>query len=182
MERKRTDPRDGWEQKIAEAGLIFDQAGGRPYWQEEAYYEFSAREIDDLEEATNNLHRLCLEAAAHVIERDRLTELAIPAPVAAVIKESWRQERSFTLYGRFDLAYDGNSPPKLLEYNADTPTMLLEAAVVQWYWLEEKFPDADQFNSIHERLMEQWKKLKWSCGIRPSTSPMPRAAWKTWPR
>lgn len=161
MERKRTDPRDGWEQKIAEAGLIFDQAGGQPYWQEEAYYEFSAREVDDLEEATNNLHSLCLDAAAQVIEGDRLAELAIPAPVAAIIKESWRQERDFTLYGRFDLAYDGDSPPKLLEYNADTPTMLLEAAVVQWYWLEEKFGSADQFNSIHERLIDQWKKLKW---------------------
>ena len=111
MERKRTDPRDGWEQKIAEAGLIFDQAGGQPYWQEEAYYEFSAREVDDLEEATNTLHGLCMEAAAQVIEGDRLAELAIPAPVVAVIKESWRQERSFTLYGRFDFAYDGNSPP-----------------------------------------------------------------------
>ena len=161
MERKRTDPRDGWEQKIAAAGLIFDQADGQPYWQEEAYYGFSAREVDDLEEATNTLHGLCLEAAAQVIERGRLAELAIPAPVAAVIQESWRQERSFTLYGRFDLAYDGNSSPKLLEYNADTPTMLLEAAVVQWYWLEEKFQGADQFNSIHERLIDQWKKLKW---------------------
>ena len=161
MERKRTDPRDGWEQKIAAAGLIFDQADGQPYWQEEAYYGFSAREVDDLEEATNTLHGLCLEAAAQVIERGRLSELAIPAPVAAVIQESWRQERSFTLYGRFDLAYDGNSSPKLLEYNADTPTMLLEAAVVQWYWLEEKFQGADQFNSIHERLIDQWKKLKW---------------------
>ena len=167
MERKRTDPRDGWEQKIAEAGLIFDQAGGQPYWQEEAYYEFSAREVDDLEEATNTLHSLCLEAAAQIIERDRLAELAIPAPFAAVIQESWRQERSFTLYGRFDLAYDGNSPPKLLEYNADTPTMLLEAAVVQWYWLEEKFRGADQFNSIHERLLEQWKQLKWSLRHSP---------------
>ncbi len=93
--------------------------------------------------------------------------MAIPAPVAAVIQESWRQERSFTLYGRFDLAYDGNSPPKLLEYNADTPTMLLEAAVVQWYWLEEKFRGADQFNSIHERLLEQWKQLKWSLRHSP---------------
>lgn len=167
MERKRTGPRDGWQQKIAEAGLIFDEAGGESYWQEEAYYEFSAREVDDLEEATNTLHDLCLEAAAHVIEGGRLSELAIPAPVAAVIKESWRQERSFTLYGRFDLAYDGQSPPKLLEYNADTPTMLLEAAVVQWHWLEEKFRGADQFNSIHERLIEQWKKLKWSLRHSP---------------
>jgi glutathionylspermidine synthase len=167
MERRRTAPRADWEQKNATAGLIFDQADDQPYWQEEAYYEFSAREVDDLEEATNTLHGLCLEAAAEVIERDRLTELAIPAHVAAVIQESWRQERSFTLYGRFDLAYDGNSPPKLLEYNADTPTMLLEAAVVQWYWLEEKFHDADQFNSIHERLIDQWKKLKWQLRHSP---------------
>ena len=45
--------------------------------------------------------------------------------------------------------------------------MLLEAAVVQWYWLEEKFRGADQFNSIHERLIEQWKKLKWSLRHSP---------------
>jgi glutathionylspermidine synthase len=161
MERRRTTPRDHWRQKIAEAGLIFNDESGSSYWQEEAYYEFSAREIDELEEATETLHELCLEAAAHLIERDRLTELAIPADAAAVIKESWRQQRDFTLYGRFDLAYDGDSPPKLLEYNADTPTMLLEASVVQWHWLEEKFRGADQFNSIHERLLDRWAKLKW---------------------
>ena len=56
--------------------------------------------------------------------------------------------------GRFDLAFDGNGPPKMLEYNADTPTALLEAAVVQWYWLEETRPDCDQFNSIPIELDE----------------------------
>ena len=63
------------------------------------------------------------------------------------------------MYGRFDLAYDGVNPPKLLEYNADTPTSLLEAAVVQWYWLQDKFPKRDQFNSLHERLIALWKEL-----------------------
>lgn len=51
-------------------------------------------------------------------------------------------------------------PPKLLEYNADTPTSLVEAAVIQWQWLEECFPGSDQFNSIHERLIAKWKELK----------------------
>jgi glutathionylspermidine synthase len=59
------------------------------------------------------------------------------------------------------------APPKLLEYNADTPTSLLEAAVVQWYWLEDvrggKAPmhvaGADQFNSLHERLIAKWKDI-----------------------
>jgi glutathionylspermidine synthase len=51
------------------------------------------------------------------------------------------------------------NPPKLLEYNADTPTSLLEAAVVQWYWLQDCFPKRDQFNSLHERLVALWKEL-----------------------
>jgi glutathionylspermidine synthase-like protein len=71
----------------------------------------------------------------------------------------WEQEPP-AIYGRFDLAYDGKNPPKLLEYNADTSTSLLEAAVVQWYWLQDVFPKADQFNSIHERLVAKWKELK----------------------
>ena len=58
---------------------------------------------------------------------------------------------------RIDLAYDGMSPPKLLEYNADTPTALVEASVVQWHWLQEVFPRADQFNSIHDKLVATWK-------------------------
>ena len=47
----------------------------------------------------------------------------------------------------------------MLEYNADTPTALIEAAVIQWYWLQDCRPDADQFNSIHERLVAKWKEL-----------------------
>ena len=61
-----------------------------------------------------------------------------------------------SLYGRLDLAYDGAGPPRLLEYNADTPTALYEASVVQWDWLQELWPGADQFNSIHEKLVAVW--------------------------
>lgn len=73
------------------------------------------------------------------------------------ILHSWDRD-DFSLYGRFDLSFDGESPPKLLEYNADTPTALVEAAVAQWYWLEETHYGADQFNSIHERLVAAWKR------------------------
>jgi glutathionylspermidine synthase len=75
------------------------------------------------------------------------------------VAASWRR-RDPDLYGRFDLVFDSNSPPKMLEYNADTPTALLEAAVVQWYWLEEQKPGCDQFNSIHERLIAAWAELR----------------------
>jgi glutathionylspermidine synthase len=34
----------------------------------------------------------------------------------------------------------------------------VEAAVAQWYWLEDLHPKLDQFNSIHERLIAAWKR------------------------
>ena len=34
-------------------------------------------------------------------------------------------------------ASTGAGPAKLLEYNADTPTSIFEAAVFQWTWLEQ---------------------------------------------
>jgi glutathionylspermidine synthase len=63
------------------------------------------------------------------------------------------------MVGRFDLAYDGWNPPKLLEYNADTPTALLEMAVAQWFWMKDVIIGADQFNSAHEKLIDAWKAL-----------------------
>jgi glutathionylspermidine synthase len=111
-----------------------------------------------LEAATNELERMTLQAAQHVIDNKLYAKLAIPEMAVPLIESSWEAEPP-SLYGRFDLAFDGLNPPKLLEYNADTPTSLLEAAVVQWYWLQDCFPKRDQFNSLHERLVALWKEL-----------------------
>jgi glutathionylspermidine synthase len=59
-----------------------------------------------------------------------------------------------------DLCWDGAGTPKLLEYNADTPTALFESSVVQWEWLQCAFPSADQFNSIHEALIAAWPRMR----------------------
>jgi glutathionylspermidine synthase len=101
---------------------------------------------------------MTLAAAQHVIDNRLYSRMGIPEQAIPLIESSWEAEPP-SLYGRFDLSYDGKHPPKLLEYNADTPTSLLEAAVIQWYWLEELFPKRDQFNSIHERLVALWKEL-----------------------
>ncbi|HEX3881131.1 MAG TPA: glutathionylspermidine synthase family protein [Stellaceae bacterium] len=160
MRRETLAPRPDWPQKIEALGLDFHTgADGEPYWWEAACYAFTADEVDTLEEATETLHGLCLEAVDRVVTRGELGRLDIPPAYWPWIAESWRR-RDPDLYGRFDLAYDGLSPPKMLEYNADTPTALIEAAVVQWYWLEEVKPGADQFNSIHEKLIDRWKALR----------------------
>jgi len=157
MRRIPSTPRADWQKKVESAGLVWHSLD-EPYWNESAFYEFSAAEIDQLEAATNELEKMTLAAAQHAIDNRLYARMGIPEQAIPLIESSWEAEPP-SLYGRFDLAYDGVHPPKLLEYNADTPTALLEAAVVQWYWLEDLFPKRDQFNSIHERLLALWKEL-----------------------
>ena len=156
MKRLRHPARPDWREKAEALGFTYHTHEGGPYWDESAHYEFSSRQIDQLEAAGNTLHRLCIEAAQVAIDRGWWKRLGIPEHAVPTILQSWERD-DLSLYGRFDLAYDGTQPPKLLEYNADTPTSLIEASVVQWYWLQERFPDADQFNSIHEWLIETWR-------------------------
>jgi len=159
MRRETLIARAGWQPKVEALGLDFHTGrDGEPYWWEQACYAFSAAEVDVIEEATETLHGLCLEAVDRLISRGDLSRLDIPEAYWPWIAKSWRR-RDPDVYGRFDLAYDGATPPKLLEYNADTPTALLEAAVVQWYWLEEVKPHCDQFNSLHEKLIARWKEM-----------------------
>jgi glutathionylspermidine synthase len=163
VERLTTQPRPEWQRLVESQGLTFhsvDQEGKSiPYWDESAYYRFTSREIEELEKASYALDDMCLQAVEHVLTHDLLDDFLIPKPFHAYVRASWEKDEH-TVYGRFDFAYDGTRPPRLLEYNADTPTALLEAAVIQWYWFRDRFPTHDQFNSIHERLIEIWSVLK----------------------
>jgi glutathionylspermidine synthase len=95
---------------------------------------------------------------AHVVRSGDYASLGLDARAAALVERSWRA-REPSLYGRMDLACGDDGVPKLLEYNADTPTSVFEPAVVQWYWLEDTRAGADQFNLIHERLVERWPQV-----------------------
>jgi glutathionylspermidine synthase len=157
MKRHAVIPRPDWPAKVEAVGLTYHSHPHGPYWDESACYEFSTDEVNALESAANTLHRLCIEAAEAVIQNGWWARLGIPAAAVPCILQSWERD-DFSLYGRFDFAFDGTAPPKLLEYNADTPTALIEAAVVQWFWLRDTRPESDQFNSLHERLIAAWRR------------------------
>jgi glutathionylspermidine synthase len=157
LERVPLSPRPDWQRKVEEQGFHFHTMDG-VYWDERACYRFSAAEVDTLEAATNELHERCLEAAGRVIERGDFERFRIPEPFHELVRASWKDEEP-SLYGRFDFSWDGDGEPKMLEYNADTPTALLEASVAQWYWMKDVFPGADQFNSLHEKLVERWRAI-----------------------
>jgi len=157
MQRITCSPRTDWQNRVEKKGLVFHTSdSGRPYWNECAYYSFTRAEIDTLEKTVYELDRLCLQAVEHALRHTKFAEFQISPDLAPWLARSWETDE-FSIYGRFDLVYDGINPPKLLEFNADTPTALLETAVIQWFWLQDVAPDADQFNSLHERLMEAWR-------------------------
>jgi glutathionylspermidine synthase len=158
MRRLSLDPRRDWQGKVEAEGFRFHTFAGETYWDESACYRFSLSEVDEIEAATEELYKLCLTAVDEVIRNNWFERLKIPEIYAPLIKRSWEADEP-AMYGRFDFSFDGEHPPKLLEFNADTPTALLEASVIQWFWMKERFPDADQFNSIHEKLIEFWQKL-----------------------
>ncbi|MBC8022267.1 MAG: glutathionylspermidine synthase family protein [Burkholderiales bacterium] len=159
MQRETLAPRSGWPEKVEALGLSYHTIAGDTYWDESACYRFSAAEVDRLEEATAELHARALEAVERVVERKDFARFSIPEAFHGLVAQSWR-DRDPSLYGRMDFSWNGEGEPKLLEYNADTPTALLEASVIQWYWMQDVKPGADQFNSIHEKLIERWKAMR----------------------
>lgn len=166
MRRIAIAERANWRERAKEFGFVFHTMDGKPYWDETAYYAFSLAEIEDgIEAPTAELDDMCRVAADRIIRDERyLRQLAIPEAAWGLVADSFRRGDP-SLYGRMDFSFDGRGPAKLLEYNADTPTAVYEAAVFQWYWLEDlkaegRLPaEADQFNSIHERLVGRFGEL-----------------------
>src|SRR5438034_11769503 len=110
MKRVECAARPDWEATVESQGFHFHTLDDDPYWDETAHYEFTSPQIDELKKATYALNDMCLAAVQRVIDDDLFQRLDIPAEFRTLVNESW-QRYEFTLYGRFDLAYDGASPP-----------------------------------------------------------------------
>lgn len=166
MQRIACAERNDWEATAAATGFVFHTEAGDRYWDERAYYAFTLDEIEhQIEAPTAELNAMCRELVSRAVKDERyLRLLKIPQAYWTFIAASW-QRGDPSLYGRFDFQFDGKAPAKLLEYNADTPTSLFEAAVFQWTWLEQAIERqiipkrADQYNSLHERLIDAWREV-----------------------
>ncbi len=158
--------RKNWEAMAQEFGFKFHTMYGQRYWDESAYYQFSLKQIEqDLETPTEDIHHMCLDVVAAVVQSDELmTKFAIPKAQWAFVRQSWKNGDP-ALYARLDFAYDGKGPAKLYENNADTPTSIYETGFWQWMWLENKVDsqmlarNADQFNSLQEKLVNRFIEL-----------------------
>src|SRR5260370_2520727 len=167
MQRFAWPERDDWRTTADETGFDFHTIDDERYWDERACYVFSWQELDCESEApSGEIDAMCLELVACAIDDESyLRRLKIPEAFWPLIRESWHRDEA-SLYGRLDLRFDGHGPAKLLEYNADTPTSIFEAAVFQWTWLEQGIerhtlpPHADQFNPLHAPPIDPRPKLR----------------------
>ena len=166
MRRLTLPERRDWRDKARGVGFGFHEMYGEPYWLDGAAYAFSLDEIEaEIEAPSEALHELCMALVGEVIDDEReLRRLAIPEAYWDLVRDSWRAGDRH-LYGRFDLAYDGRGPARLLEYNADTPTSIFEAAYFQHNWLIDQIDagalpaGADQFNLLQESLVDAFGRF-----------------------
>lgn len=161
MRRMTLQPRPDWQARVEEHGLVWHTDPDGPYWDESACYAFTLAQIEEIEAATEEVQRLYRAAGERIAQDERLLSLCgVPSSYHQAVRDAWQAQPPALDYGRFDFGYQGAGPPKLFEYNCDTPTAMLETAIVQWFWKEEVFPQADQLNSLHERLLKRWTALK----------------------
>lgn len=165
MKRIAHPVRDDWRRDAEPAGFVWHTADA-PYWCDDAHWAFDDREIAALETAAREVYALLLEAGEDVIARGLLSDFGIPEWAHDLVVRAWRNEPPALNYGRFDFGWTGEGAPKLFEFNCDTPTALLEAAVVQWTWLEHAYPEDDQFNRLHDALLDRWRDLALRLGRR----------------
>lgn len=159
FERQTAIPRPDWKAKVTEVGMYYHTVNNQVYWNENNVYVLDPELVDKIEAATAELHQMCANVVADIIDRGDYRGYNLTDDEKYLIETSWRNGHQH-LYGRFDLGITADHRLFMFEYNADTPTSLLEASVVQWNWKEEIAPpDYDQFNSIHEKLIERWKEI-----------------------
>lgn len=161
MQRKTLIPNRDLAKAMEE--LRFDiynlpSVNNRTYFSDNVYYEFTHDQIESIYEASKELHFMCLDYVSDIIKIGDYKNLGLNRTMIEVIEATYKKSKNRHVYGRFDLAFNSElNTIKMLEYNADTPTSLYESSVVQWDWKEHYFKEADQYNSIHEELIERWK-------------------------
>lgn len=164
MKRLIVNPRPNFENALVDVGFNYynlKSSDGSDYWQENVIYGFHEREIDYIQESTQELHNMSIDMVANIVRSGDYPEYFELSDIAkSLIEQSWKKADP-CMYGRFDLAYNGNTL-KMLEYNGDTPTSLLEGSVAQWDHIQgiPDLPDVlrDQYNLIDETLVEGWKR------------------------
>lgn len=143
-------------------GFYWYRSPDDSYYVADELVKVSEKEAEAYYAAAEELYGLYVQAGRHVIDNRLYQLLDIPPEMIRLIEASWEDDRNFHLVGRFDLAggLDG-LPVKLIEFNADTPSLIFEVALIQWMLLKHNnLPEEKQYNSLYETLKESFSRMR----------------------
>lgn len=159
MRRLTCPKRQGWEARFKAAGFSFCDVDG--YWKEGSYYEITEGEKRLLISATENLHSAMKTLVEKVVKDPGLLEyLGVPEHLHEYLRYTWKTGSD--LYGRFDFVVN-RGQVKALEYNADTPTSLIETASAQIEWAGETGV-GKPFSEVRHELANRFHTLRHAHG------------------
>lgn len=144
------------EKRLRELGLDWYVDEAEDYFTNEML-GLSREECDDYHEVSNTLYAMYQDAAAYVVQHELWEEMGIPKNAIELIKYTFKDDRQMHLYGRFDFSGGiDNLPIQLIEFNADTATVLPETVFLQQEQLGHvKVPKRGQFNYFHRDLVKR---------------------------
>ena len=74
-------------------------------------------------ESSYEVYNMMLESIDKIVADDTLLTLfTIHENLWPAIRKSWKKGQT-DFQGRFDMAWDGVNPPKVIEFNGDTPSL-----------------------------------------------------------
>ena len=149
------------DELLEKVGFSWHHDGEEEYLVKEQLLELTQEEAEAYANATDELYGMYEKGAEYVIEHKLFDALDIPQTLIPQIKKSWQEDRDKHLYGRFDLSGGIDSKPiKLIEFNADTATLLFESCVVQAMLFEyNNLQKSEQFNKIYEAISAKFSKI-----------------------
>lgn len=175
MKKIIKSPRPNWVEACLEDGFYFHSIDGR-YWIEDYAFEFTQQEAHILYAAAKELNAMCIDMVDDLIKQGAYEYYQYPIDVCEQIEKSW-QRKDFNLYSRFDFSYDGITAPKMMEYNADTPTSVIESSKIQARWLQDCYPQYSQCNELLETLTKRWKQIPYKGLIHLSAHNVSEEDW-----
>ena len=122
--------------------------------------ELTGDEIDEFRSAADRAFRYYTETITEIIDHALWDDFKFPHEMREMIQHSHGHKHPHIL-GRFDFGggIDG-LPIGLLEFNADTCTMLPESSYFQSFFKEETFSRRwVDFNFLHRDLVQSFKQL-----------------------
>jgi len=113
MKRKILSPRTDWQlehQKIGFDYFNLPSLDGSIYWSEGIAYEFTLKQIEQLEDAANELHQMCLAVTSDLIQRGNYPDY-FQIPSAAIAQKNGNHQS--------DNNYGNNSRDVVINDNHD---------------------------------------------------------------